>query len=728
MTSGDEQLKDINDLEVLPPLRPTLEIVDGGFDYWHDRVWILVDRISNRFFYLGRYEYEIISRWNISNIDELILTINKETILNIERVNLDHVLKFLLMNNLLIVGKNISDKIKQSRNSPLNLMLKSAAKLFYFRVPLFNPDKFLEKTQKYIKPLFTSWFLYIIFFVFILDVYLVSSYWGSFAGSVPSLTNFTSVILILGTLIGTKILHEFGHAYSCKLAGVKVPEMGVTFIFFYPLFYTDVTNSIILNPSKRLIISTAGIRFELYLAIIAGLFWFLITEPGVLKNMLFFVSAISWTVSIAFNMIPFVKFDGYYILSDYLKIRNLGVRANTILKYYSRNYLFGIDSIIPESYNKKKFRFFLIFNMMTGVYRVFVFSSILLFLYYIQIVGIVLLMFGISLLLIVPFTRELYNIWQLRKKMRTFKNIIITSLIFSAVTIAIFVPIRNNIYMPAVYFAKTQRVYTPFESRIDDIKIKMNDKVTIGETLMVLSNPKLTRDKIINLLNLQTKEYYSSGALLSEETRKSIAAKKSEIDYQKTIQENLKLKSKQLELIAPFNGKITAIKNDIYNNTWLSSKAWLFDIVDFNTYYLQAFISARDLRELDLNERAKMIFIPNKKYLPVCRVRLKSIAQEPISKIPRKPTVTLELAESTVVSSNLLLFASKYGDQINLQADQENNWVPIDSFFTVDILPRDKCDYDNRQIIKGVVKIRGEKRSVANRVYESVRNTLLKLS
>ena len=38
--------------------------------------------------------------------------------------------------------------------------------------------------------------------------------------------------------VGLKVLHEFGHAYACRLRGGEVPEMGVYLIAGTPCAYS----------------------------------------------------------------------------------------------------------------------------------------------------------------------------------------------------------------------------------------------------------------------------------------------------------------------------------------------------------------------------------------------------------------------------------------------------------------------------------------------------------
>lgn len=712
----------LSKIESLPKLKPTIKITDCGFDFWQDRVWILTDEIENKYYYLGRMEYEIISRWDIGSIDKLVETVNSETTLNIDRGNIETIIRFLLHSNLLVVGSKVLAEIKKSRENILMKFTKNTGKLFFFTIPLFNPDKFLNKTCHYVKPVFSKHFFYIITFIFLINVYLLASNWGSFSGSMPAFSDFTSMILILFTLIITKIFHEFGHAYACKMHGGKVPEMGVTFIFFYPLLYTDVTTSMMFDANKRLEVSTAGIRIELYLAVIAGFLWFFTPGDNIIKNLLFFIAAISWLVSISINIIPFIKFDGYYIFSDYLKIRNLSLRANAVYKYYLRRYLFGIDAKLPERYNYNKFRFLLIFAILTGVYKVFLFSAILLFLYYIQVVGVFVFVIGLTLFILIPFSREIYNIWLLRANIIKKKNVILTVSCCVGVILLLFIPFGKNIYLPALMYSKTQRLYTPYEAQISEFKVNLNSKVITGDKLIGLSSPKLTNEKIINILQLQTEEYYSAGLALTDETRKRLLEKQSDVEYQKTIKENLRLKSEQLELLAPFDGIITAMQEGVYTNIWLADKAWILDLVDFNSNQIQAFITASDKKDLSLTNVDSVLFIPDKTVYTVCKAELVSIAKQPIDKIPKQPLVPLKLAKSQLLNSNLLFFALNYGGTITLESDQDNNWVPVESFLPLELKPADdkSCNYGNKQLVKGSLKIKANKVSIATRLYRKL--------
>jgi putative peptide zinc metalloprotease protein len=79
---------------------------------------------------------------------------------------------------------------------------------------------------------------------------------------------------LIAALLLAKTAHELGHAFTAKRYGLRVPTMGVAFLVFWPVLYTDTTEAWKLTERKqRLAISAAGISAELIIAVIALLLW-----------------------------------------------------------------------------------------------------------------------------------------------------------------------------------------------------------------------------------------------------------------------------------------------------------------------------------------------------------------------------------------------------------------------------------------------------------------------
>lgn len=135
-----------------------------------------------------------------------------------------------------------------------------------------------------------------------------------------SLENVVLMALVLGCC---KILHEFGHAFTCKHFGGQCHELGVMLLVFTPCLYCNVSDAWMMqNKWKRIAISAAGIYVELLLAAVCTFLWW-ISEPGILNSIFLNVMFVCSVSTILFNGNPLLRYDGYFILADLIEIPNL---------------------------------------------------------------------------------------------------------------------------------------------------------------------------------------------------------------------------------------------------------------------------------------------------------------------------------------------------------------------------------------------------------------------
>lgn len=116
-----------------------------------------------------------------------------------------------------------------------------------------------------------------------------------------------------------KIIHEFGHGLACKTFGGEVHEMGLLFLVFSPCMYCNVSDAWTL-PSKwqRIVISAAGIYVELLIASIATFIWWRTDHGTFINNMCMSLMVVCSVSTFVFNANPLMRFDGYYVLADWL--------------------------------------------------------------------------------------------------------------------------------------------------------------------------------------------------------------------------------------------------------------------------------------------------------------------------------------------------------------------------------------------------------------------------
>jgi hypothetical protein len=112
-------------------------------------------------------------------------------------------------------------------------------------------------------------------------------------------------------------LHELGHAAGCLRTKVKNGAIGICIYIMFPGLYTEVTESWKLSGRKRLIVDSAGIFISLCAATLALAIYL---RTG---NIIAGIMVLLCDITIAVNINPFVRMDGYWILSDLLEMPHL---------------------------------------------------------------------------------------------------------------------------------------------------------------------------------------------------------------------------------------------------------------------------------------------------------------------------------------------------------------------------------------------------------------------
>jgi len=133
------------------------------------------------------------------------------------------------------------------------------------------------------------------------------------------------LVLFGGIVVGTAF-HEIGHATALRYGGGRPGVMGAGIYVVWPAFYTDVTDAYRLGKAARLRTDLGGIYFNMIIAIIA-VGAFLLTGVEVILLL-----AVAQTFSMLQQLMPFLRLDGYYILSDLTGVPDMLTRIRPVLK------------------------------------------------------------------------------------------------------------------------------------------------------------------------------------------------------------------------------------------------------------------------------------------------------------------------------------------------------------------------------------------------------------
>lgn len=373
---------------------------------------------------------------------------------------------------------------------------------FSIRFALIDPDVFLENTVKYIRPLLSPATLWLWWVLVIIALIASMMNWNELVEHGQARFNDPKNLLWYWLLYAiVKMLHELGHAYTTKAWGGAVNEMGIMLLVFFPVPYVDssAANRIV-SKNKRMLVSAAGIMVEMLLASLSLLLWTQ-TQPGLLHDLAFDIVMIGGLSTLIFNANPLLRFDGYYIFSEFIEIPNLGTRSIQYLGYLFKRYLLGIEGTVSPvtAYGEKKWLF--IYGICAGFYRVFISLFIAFW------VAGKFLIIGISLAIWAIFTQILYPIicWLtrliplVRSAQRKMRLALIASIVSLIVFTGLIVPIGHSTYAEGIInLPENALIRAGADGIVKRLLVVDGAEVTTGITILELENLELaTRHDIL---------------------------------------------------------------------------------------------------------------------------------------------------------------------------------------------------------------------------------------
>jgi putative peptide zinc metalloprotease protein len=253
--------------------------------------------------------------------------------------------------------------------------------LFAWQVPLLDPERFLQRTQRIGAALFAPLGLVAWLAIAALAAVLGASHWRDLSANVLDRALLPGNLFVLWLMFPViKALHELGHAYAVKRYGGEVHEMGVMVMVLTPVPYVDASSAAAFASKwQRILVGAAGMMVELLLASFALLVW-LAAEPGAVRALAFNVILVAGISTVVFNANPLMRFDGYYVLMDLLEIPNLRARATQHYRYLAERWLCGRRDAQPPHATAGERRWFVAYGLAASAYRVAVVAGILLFL------------------------------------------------------------------------------------------------------------------------------------------------------------------------------------------------------------------------------------------------------------------------------------------------------------------------------------------------------------
>ena len=241
---------------------------------------------------------------------------------------------------------------------------------FYTRFKLFNPDPLFTRMVAMFRWVWTTQF-----FVASLLLMLMAALLALMNGAevahygVYILREHFIAVLVAGLLVG--VTHEFAHGLTCKAFGGRATEVGVLMIYYFlPALYCNVSGiHLIPQRRRRLWVIAAGVYWQLLAGTLSLLAWFMLAPYTPLADLAFAIFLGS-VINVAFNGNPLIKLDGYYFLSQWLRLPNLMDRARELWRGFLGRIVFGERNEAAVRFTRREQAILAVFGWLSFVYTV----------------------------------------------------------------------------------------------------------------------------------------------------------------------------------------------------------------------------------------------------------------------------------------------------------------------------------------------------------------------
>ncbi len=394
--------------------------------------------------------------------------------------------------------KTERNKWKMSLRSPLAL-----------RFPLFDPERILTRTMKYIKPLFSVYGAIVWVFIVGYALVLAGLHWPELTENiVDRVLSAENIILIWLSYPVIKALHEFSHGYAVKRWGGEVHEMGIMLLVLMPIPYVDASSaSAFREKRRRIIVGAAGIMVELFVAALAMLLW-ASTEQGIVRSLAFNVMLVAGISTILFNGNPLLRYDGYYVLSDLVEVPNLAQRSINYLGYLIKRYVLGLKQTESPYVGPGERVWLATYSVAAFIYRIFIYTAIILFITgKFFIVGILLgIWAGISMFVIPVFKKIHFVLFNPALRENRVRAVMISgSLVLVVLAVLFILPFPSWTRTEGVVWVpEGSLVRSGTDCFIERMIAKPDTRVTKGDLLIECRDPLLVSN--VRLLEAQLRE------------------------------------------------------------------------------------------------------------------------------------------------------------------------------------------------------------------------------
>ena len=596
----------------LPRLREELDLLPGPTLADGQPSWTLHDPVRNRFFSLDWPTLEILRRWTLDDAAAMVAEIAHDTPLQLDEDDVARVVQFLSENQLLqpagpASARQFAERLHKLEGSPLKWLLHH---YLFFRVPLFRPDAWLNRWQGVANWFYTRQFAVMTLVALMLGLSQVVRHWEVFVASLVDTFNWEGLAAYGVAIVAVKLLHELGHAFTAKRYGCRIPTMGVAFLVLWPMAYTDTNDTWRLtHRGQRLRVASAGIVTELIIAAWATLAWAFLPD-GTFRSTAFVLATTSWVATLAINASPFMRFDGYFILADALEMPNLHERSFALARWRLREFLFALGEDKPEFFSPQRELGLILFAWATWLYRLVVFLGIAVLVYhfFIKLVGIVLFAVELIWFIALPVWREL-RAWAARwPQIRQSRRSRGSAIFVLACLLITLVPWPSRIQVSGVMRPATfWPVFAPSGAQIARLSPGEGARVEAGTTLIELRAPELEARIQAAQARVELLRWQAATAGFDAESRSRLQSTQEERETAQAELAGLLEQAARHAPQAPFAGVLRDVDPDLAVGQWVARDEKLAVLISQDGRVVETYLDEDAVKRVKPGDRGVFI-------------------------------------------------------------------------------------------------------------------------
>ena len=484
--------------QLRPKLRAQVQLYPQV--YRGERWYVLHDQSSGQYMRFNERAYALLGRLDgdlslveileYANEDKMQQSLTQEDIISlIGQLNAAEVLSDGL-------PVNVQDVFQQYKSQQRKKRQRAFTNPLSIKIPLYDPDKLLTRLTPLARVLFSKTGLWVWTFTILLALLLALSNAKALISDISAIE--LSPMQLLAFMITyplVKLMHELGHGLALKAWGGEVHEMGVNLLVLMPVPYVDATASWNFRSKwRRVVVGAAGIFVELFLGALALFLW-LEVEPGLVKQTALNVIVIATFSTLLFNGNPLLRFDGYFVLEDWLEIPNLATRAKRYYYYLTQKYILKMaHALSPVTAHGEK-KWFLFYGFAAPVYRLFILFTIALYLIdSFLVIGVGLAFWAVMMQLIMPLVKgTLYLTRHEAVANHRQRGIGLMLALTMGIIGLLFIPIPTVTNTEGVVWTKGDAQVTAGTSGfVKKLLVPSGTEVKTGQPIIKLIDPELT--------------------------------------------------------------------------------------------------------------------------------------------------------------------------------------------------------------------------------------------